>query len=67
MIGTMLTFHPHQSQPVVAQLTAPPALETVEGILGGPINWVGFISNIEHQGKEHPCVAFCNEEGGYGL
>ena len=25
----------------------------------------GLYLNIEHQGKEHPCVAFCNEEGGY--
>jgi hypothetical protein len=69
MIGTMLTFHPHQSQPVVAQLTAPPSLKTVEGILGGPISisGVGYLSNIEHQGKVHACVAFRNEEGGYGL
>jgi hypothetical protein len=67
MIGTMLTFHPHQSQPVVAQLTAPPSLETVEGILGGPLTTVDFISEIEHQGEVYPCVAFCNEKRGQGL
>jgi len=40
-----------------------PALSVLRKALGGPLEHVPYWDRISVNGRTHPCVVFCNEEG----
>lgn len=64
MKGTMLVFKPGQSRPVVTPIDGPPTLELLKPALnGGYLEVVPHFRAIGHDGKQHACVALCDEDG----
>ena len=63
MHGCLLIFAasgPLFAPPELRELTAPPSLETMQGLVGGPIQIVPAFTTTSDNAA---CIAFCNEEG----
>lgn len=63
MQGTMLIFKPSTIEPEVHPFKRPPKLQELQRAVGGWLEAVPHFLAIKHAGREHRCVAFCNEDG----
>lgn len=62
MRGTLLIYSPDDA--LVVREVGEPKLELLkEAIGGGYLEVVPHWTSIEHGGKRHRCVAFCDEDG----
>ena len=64
--GVMLTYEPFgglDDPPMREALTAPPALYTLQKLVGGMVEQIIGFKTILIDGQVSPCVAFSNEDG----
>lgn len=62
MPGILLTIDQTGKQ-TTRDFDVPPPIEVLQEGVGGSIQLVPYFNRIEHDGKWHACVAFCNEDG----
>jgi hypothetical protein len=64
MKGTILTYYPGRTKPDVCSLDGPATLAVLKAAIGGGhLEAVPHWRRIRWDGKQHSCVAFCDEDG----